>query len=46
MSKMYQNIYKAARRTTNLTQEAAAEWIGVSVESIRAYEGARRIPPQ
>lgn len=46
MSKVYQNIYKTARRAAGLTQEAAAEQIGVSVESIRSYETDRRLPPQ
>lgn len=45
MPEKYKNIYKAVRLCTNLTQEAAAERIGVSVESIRAYETGRRIPP-
>ncbi len=45
MSKVYQNIYKTTRRAAGLTQESAAEWIGVSVESLRAYETGRRIPP-
>ena len=39
------NIYKSARRSAGLTQEAAAERLGVSVESVRAYETAQRIPP-
>lgn len=46
MSRVYQNIYKTTRQNAGLTQEAAAEWIGVSVESIRSYETDRRIPPQ
>lgn len=45
MPEKYKNIYKAVRLCTNLTQEAAAERIGVSVESIRTYETGRRIPP-
>ena len=39
------NIYKSARRSAGLTQEAAAERLGISVESIRAYETSNRIPP-
>ena len=39
------NIYKSARRSAGLTQEAAAERLGISVESVRAYETAQRIPP-
>lgn len=45
MSELYQNIYKTGRLCTGLTQEAAAERIGVSVESLRAYETGRRVPP-
>ena len=44
MSEEYRNIYKAARRSAGLTQEAAAEKLGISVESIRAYETGGRIP--
>jgi len=39
------NIYKTARRSAGFTQEAAAERLGISVESIRAYETGQRIPP-
>jgi len=35
---MYENLYKMARKTTHLTQEKAAEHIGVSRDSISAYE--------
>lgn len=45
MSSEYGNKYKTVRLCTGLTQESAAERIGVSVESIRAYETGRRIPP-
>ena len=38
------NIYKRARRNAGYTQEAAAEMLNVSVESLRAYETDRRIP--
>ena len=31
------NIYQAARKAAGLTQEAAAERLAVSVESMRAY---------
>ena len=41
----YRNIYKTARSAAGLTQEAAAERLGLSVESIRAYETGQRIPP-
>lgn len=39
------NIYKTAREAKGLTQEAAAEKLGISVTSIRAYETGQRIPP-
>ena len=45
MSEEYRNIYKNARRAAGLTQEAAAEKLGISVESVRAYETDQRIPP-
>jgi transcriptional regulator with XRE-family HTH domain len=40
----YINIYQKARETTGLTQEAVAELLDMSVESIRAYESGSRIP--
>lgn len=39
------NIYQIARCAKGLTQERAAELIDVSVESVRAYESGRVIPP-
>lgn len=39
------NIYKTARRSAGLTQDAAAERLAISVESLRAYETGQRIPP-
>ena len=39
------NIYKTARKSAGMTQEAAAERLGISVESIRAYETGVRVPP-
>ena len=39
------NIYKTARRAAGHTQEAAAERLGISVESLRAYETGQRVPP-
>lgn len=45
MPEEYRNIYKTCRKTTIYTQEAAAERLGISVESIRAYENGQRIPP-
>lgn len=41
----YRNIYKIPRKAAGYTQEAAAERLGISVESIRAYETGQRIPP-
>lgn len=38
------NIYQTARKSSGLTQEAAAERLAVSVESLRAYETGIRIP--
>ena len=45
MSMYDANIYKTARLKAGKTQEGAAEAIGVSVESIKAYEGYNRLPP-
>jgi len=45
MQDEYRNIYKTARRAAGLTQEAAAEKLGISVESLRAYETDQRVPP-
>ena len=45
MPEEYRNIYKTARRSAGLTQEAAAERLDLSVESIRAYETGLRVPP-
>ncbi|WP_195278930.1 helix-turn-helix transcriptional regulator [Clostridium sp. J1101437_171009_A5] len=39
------NIYKTSRHAAGLTQEAAAERLGISVESVRAYETGQRLPP-
>lgn len=45
MQEECRNIYKNARKSAGLTQEAAAERIAVSVESLRAYEAGVRVPP-
>ena len=45
MQEKYLNIYKTARKAAGLTQEAAAEGLGICVESIRAYETGIRVPP-
>lgn len=39
------NIYKTARLKARKTQEGAAEALGISVESVKAYETYARIPP-
>ena len=38
------NLYYNARRTAGLTQERWAEVLGVSVESVRLYEGGVNMP--
>lgn len=38
------NIYQTAREAAGITQERAAELIGLSVESIRSYETEKRVP--
>ena len=45
MEKKYPNLYQRARLSTGLTQERAAERLGLSVESLKQYEGDRRVPP-
>ena len=39
------NIYKTARQKAGITREKAAEAIGISVESLKAYEAYSRLPP-
>ncbi len=46
MQGMYPNIYQRARKYAGITQEAAAEILNISVESIRAYETGIRRPTQ
>lgn len=41
----YTNIYQTARRRAGWTQEQAAEVLGLSVESVKAYETDVRVPP-
>ena len=45
MSMYDTNIYKTARIKAGKTLEGAAEAIGISVESIKAYESYSRLPP-
>lgn len=40
----YPNLYQRARKATYFTQEEAAERLGLSVESLKQYEGGRRVP--
>ena len=39
------NIYRAARNVAGLTQERAAEMLGISVRSLADYETGVRTPP-
>lgn len=45
MQEGYTNIYQTARRRAGWTQEQAAEVLGLSVESVKAYETDVRVPP-
>lgn len=45
MSNNSRNIYQIARNYKGITQEKASELLAVSVESLRAYETGRTIPP-
>lgn len=45
MSGEYPNLYQRARKTTCLTQEQAAERLGLSAESLKQYELGKRVPP-
>ena len=45
MVQEYRNIYQIARESTGLTQEKASELMDISVDSLRAYEGGKRVPP-
>lgn len=39
------NIYQTARKAAGLTQERAAELLGLSVRSLSDYEAGLRLPP-
>ncbi|NME65665.1 helix-turn-helix domain-containing protein [Clostridium cadaveris] len=41
----YRNIYQIARESSGLTQEKSSELLDISVDSLRAYEGGKRVPP-
>lgn len=45
MVQEYRNIYQIARESKGITQEKASELMDISVDSLRAYEGDRRVPP-
>ncbi|CAI3698742.1 putative prophage LambdaCh01, transcriptional regulator [Clostridium neonatale] len=45
MEVKYRNIYQIARESKGVTQEKASELMDISVDSLRAYEGGKRIPP-
>ncbi|NFL34450.1 helix-turn-helix domain-containing protein [Clostridium botulinum] len=45
MLQEYRNIYQIARESAGLTQERACELLDISVDSVRAYEGGKRVPP-
>ncbi|NRT32410.1 transcriptional regulator with XRE-family HTH domain [Clostridium beijerinckii] len=45
MVQEYRNIYQIARESKGLTQEKASELMDISVDSLRAYEGGKRVPP-
>ena len=44
MAPLYPNIYQRGRKTTLLTQEEAAERLGISPETLKRYEGGRLTP--
>ena len=44
MHSEYPNLYKRARQATFLSQEQAAEALGLSSESLKLYESGRRVP--
>lgn len=45
MVQEYRNIYQIARESKGITQEKASELMDISIDSLRAYEGDRRTPP-
>lgn len=44
MDKKCPNLYQRARLSTGLTQERAAELLGLSPESLKQYEGGKTVP--
>lgn len=45
MEQEYRNIYRRARKAAGFTQERWAEILGISVDSVKAYETGRTLPP-
>ena len=45
MASMGTNLYASCRRRTGMTQDAWAEKLNISVESVKRYETDVRIPP-
>jgi len=41
----YENLYKIARKSTNLTQDIASEFLDISRDSLSAYERGITVPP-
>ena len=44
MASLYPNMYQRARKVTLLTQEEAAERLGISAETLKRYETGRLTP--
>lgn len=44
MDKRCPNLYQRARLSTSMSQERAAELLGLSVESLKQYEGGKTVP--
>lgn len=44
MDKKCPNLYQRARLSTGMSQERAAELLGLSPESLKQYEGGKTVP--
>ena len=44
MERKYPNLYQRARLSTGMSQERAAELLGLSPESLKQYEGGKTVP--
>ena len=44
MDKKCPNLYQRARLSTGMSQERAAELLGLSVERLKQYEGGKTVP--